>query len=325
MLIFYRPSTNPYLNIAAEEYWVKNAAEDMCMVWVNGKSVIIGKHQNAYAEINYPYVRSHNIPVIRRISGGGAVYHDSGNVNFSFIRKADKTNQVDFSKFTDIIAKFIQSLGIEAIVGKRNSIYIDGQKFSGHAEHLFHHRVLHHGTILFNSDLEALQNSLTPVRKYQSKAMASERSEVVNIAPLLPYIPDIHHFIKIFINWLIEHYPGSKSLEITRNEQDAINLLSESKYKTWEWNFGYSPAYSFQADILTSEGSVPVQCKVENGKFISIETPHTLQNQLLIKALNSMEGLLHKEEEIDKFVANNFHYLELAGIKTVYYSEAFFR
>jgi lipoate-protein ligase A len=123
----------------------------------------------------------------------------------------------------------------------------------------------------------------------------------------------------------MEYYPGSKSLDMDIKELDAIDLLAEMKYKTWEWNFGYSPAYSFQADILTNDGIVPVICKVENGKFISFEMAYNIQKELLLKILNSMKGLLHKEEEIDKFVRNNFHDLELAGVKNVNYCEAFFK
>jgi len=194
MLIFHRPFTDPHLNIAAEEYFVKKATEDMCMIWINEQSVIIGKHQNAFAEINYPYVRKNQIPIIRRISGGGAVYHDTGNVNFTFIQKTDKANQVDFGRFTSIIVKFIQSLGIDVNTNKRNSLFAGNLKFSGHAEHIFHDTVLHHGTILFNTNLDILQNCLTPEKQYQGKAMASVRSDVGNIAPLLSQNINIHQF-----------------------------------------------------------------------------------------------------------------------------------
>jgi lipoate---protein ligase len=325
MLIFYRPFTDPYLNIAAEEYLVKHAMEDICMIWINEQSVIIGKHQNAFAEINYPYVRANKIPVIRRISGGGAVYHDTGNVNFSFITKTLKTNQVDFSRFTSIIAHFMQSIGIEINVSKRNSLFVGNLKFSGHAEHIFHDRVLHHGTILFDTNLEALQNSLKPGKEYQGKAMASVRSNVCNIAPLLPESIDIHQFIEKMVIWLKNYYPGSKSYNLQPDELDAIEQLSETKYKTWQWNFGYSPAYAFQAEIPLITGSFPLNIRIENGKFVHIDLPPDSGNLELFKILESMTGLLHKEEEIAKFVENNGQQLELVGINTVNFSEAFFK
>ncbi len=325
MLIFYRPFTDPYFNIAAEEYFVKHATDDICMVWINERSVIIGKHQNAFAEINYPYVKANNIPVIRRISGGGAVYHDTGNVNFTFISKTVKTNQVDFGRFTAILALFMQSFGIDINVSKRNSLFIGNLKFSGHAEHIFHDRVLHHGTILFNTDLEALQNSLNPEKEYRGKALSSVRSEVCNIAPLLPENIDIHHFVNQFVTWLKEYYTGSIFHQLEENELDAINQLSETKYKTWQWNFGYSPAYRFRVDIPTVTGSFSILLSVENGKFVTIELQDGLKNDGIADILNSLTGILHEESEIDKFVKKNRLKLELTGIKTVTFTEAFFR
>ena len=325
MLIFHRPFTDPYLNIAAEEYFVKHAKEDICMIWMNERSVIIGKHQNAYAEINYPYIRSNHIPVIRRISGGGTVYHDEGNVNFTFIQKTRKTNQVDFSRFTSIIVIFMQSLGIEINVNERNSLFIGNLKFSGHAEHIFHDKVLHHGTILFDTDLDALENSLKPGKEYRGKAMTSVRSNVCNIAPLLPESIDIHQFIDRLIAWLRNYYPGSDSYVLNINELEAIEYLSETKYKTWEWNYGYAPAYTFRVDISLITGLYLMTVKVENGKIAHINFLSEKENHYLHQILISMKGLLHKEEEIAKFAENNSHLLELVGINTVTFIEAFFR
>ena len=325
MLIFYRPFTDPYLNIAAEEYFIKQSAEDICMIWLNERSVIIGKHQNAFAEINYPYVHTNHIPVIRRISGGGAVYHDMGNVNFTFIKKTVKSNQVDFSQFTSVLVAFMQSLGIEINVNKRNSLFIGSQKFSGNAEHIFHDRVLHHGTLLFNTDLEVLQKSLIPEKEYQGKAMKSVRSEVCNLAPLLSKTIDIHEFIRILIVWLRDYYAESKSYELTEYDLKTISELSETKYKTWEWNFGYSPAYHFQTEIPMISGLLPITVNVENGKFVQINSLSENRNPDLAVLLNNMAGILHKEEEIDKFVEENKQLLELVGANTVLFTSAFFQ
>jgi len=325
MIISNRQFTDPFLNIAAEEYFIKNAQEDMCMIWVNDRSVIIGKHQNAYAEINYPFVRSNHIPVIRRISGGGAVYHDAGNVNFSFILKAMQPNHVDFRKFTSIIMGFMQSLGIQVNVSKRNSLFIGERKFSGHAEHLFHNKVLHHGTLLFNTDLSILEQSLSPAREFQSKAMASVRSMVTNIAPLLPTGTTIQHFIDLFINWLLEYFQGSSIFQFKAEEMEAIERLAETKYKTWEWNFGYSPAYTFRIDIQTDKGVIEATTRVENGKILYIHLDQANDNSEISQKLNLLTGTLHKEEEIIKFVENNQSGLELAGINTVSLREAFFK
>jgi lipoate-protein ligase A len=324
MLITYRQISDPYLNIAAEEYYIKHSTEDICMIWINDRSVIIGKHQNAFGEINYPFLKENNIPVIRRISGGGAVYHDTGNINFSFITKTGNSNQVDFSRFTSVIVKFIQSLGLEVSTSKRNSLFIGNQKFSGHAEHVFHNRVLHHGTMLFSTDLFTLQKAITPLREYQSKAMPSVRSDVGNIAPLLPYDIDIHQFIKLFIDWLLLFYEGSGLYEAAPNEHEAIRNLAETKYKTWEWNFGYSPAYSFTINLQLYTKIIPLVLKVENGKFVQCDLPADLENEPLTMLLNNLKGIFHKEEEIDNFVQKNSQELEQTGINTVTFRELFF-
>lgn len=324
MLIFFRPFNNPYLNIAAEEYFVKQTDEDICMIWLNEKSIIIGKHQNAYSEINYPFISSNQIPVIRRISGGGAVYHDLGNVNFTFIKKTDKANKVDFKQFTSIIIDFMQSLGIEVNTNKRNSLFIGDQKFSGHAEHIFHDKVLHHGTILFESELETLQHSLIPEKEFQTKAMASYRSEVGNIAPLLPKIIDIQQFIKLFLDWLFIYFPDSQPYSLTNIDNEQIQKLAVEKYKTWQWNFGYSPAYSFTVAIQMISGMLTIEIKVENGKIVQANPIATLQNEGLLNLLKSLTGINHKEEEIEKFTKNNYIQLELAGINSVSFSKAFF-
>jgi len=325
MLIFKRPFTDPYLNIAAEEYFVKHSAEDMCMIWVNEPSVIIGKHQNAFAEINYPYVRAENIPLIRRISGGGAVYHDSGNLNFTFIKKTEKTNQVDFSRFTSVIVAFLKSFGLEINVSKRNSLFIGNRKFSGHAEHIFHERVLHHGTILFNTNLEALQNSLNPGINYAGKAMASVRDEVLNIASLLPYNMDINQFSEKLVSWLLSYYPESNTYEMNQDELEAIHQLAETKYKTWQWNYGYSPAYSFSVRIPLLSGTAPAVVKVENGCIVQIDQPSGNNDPQLTEMLQSMKGILHNEDEIRLFVEKNMKTLELARVNSVYYTETFFQ
>jgi lipoate-protein ligase A len=326
MLIVLRQTTDPYLNLSAEEYFVKNATEDMCMLWINEKSVIIGKHQNAYAEINYPYLCTHHIPVIRRISGGGAVYHDSGNINFTFIQKTGKSNPVDFNRFTSVIVNFMQSIGIEAYANKRNSLFIGDRKFSGHAEHIFHEKVLHHGTILFNTDLDVLQQSLNPAKEYPGKAMASVRNDVVNIASLLSENINIQHFTDLFASWLFDFFsPGCKLYSLSNEELENIATIAESKYKTWEWNFGYSPAYSFEADIMILNDSFPISMKVENGKFIQVDLPVDPKITPVALILKSLIGVLHKEEEIDKFVEKNLQGLELAGINTAKLRDAFFK
>ena len=325
MLIFYRPSTNPYFNIAAEEFFVKHFTHDICMVWHNSQSVIIGKHQNAFAEINYPFTKAQNIPVIRRISGGGAVYHDLGNLNFTFIKRTKKDNQVDFGQFTSIIVGFMQSIGIEVNVNKRNSIFIGNDKISGHAEHIFHDKVLHHGTLLFDTDLEMLTKSLEPYKKYEGKAMPSVRSSVCNIRPHLFQDTDIQCFTEIFVKWLQGNYPGDEIYHLTEVDTSVIMQLVEKKYATWEWNFGYSPAYAFEVALELVDGFLTLLIKVENGKIKQAQPVLESTNEGKKSVFNKLLGVNHKEEDIAEFAEINRPQLELAGIKIVSFTHAFFR
>ena len=219
----------------------------------------------------------------------------------------------------------MQSLGIDVNINKRNSLFVGNLKFSGHAEHIFHDRVLHHGTILFNTDLEILNNCLSSVKEFQGKALTSVRSDVGNISPLLSEPIKIDEFIHRLAAWLIEFYPGSKSYKLQTGEIEAIKELSEIKYKTWEWNFGYSPAYTFVADIPMLTGFSPVRVRVENGKFVQIDFLSEIPINPQLQVLYGLTGVLYKEDEIDKFVKNNIQSLELAGINIVSFTEAFFK
>jgi len=324
MLIIYRHITDPFLNIAAEEYFVKHATEDICMVWTNEPSVIIGKHQNVYAEINYPYVHRNKIPVIRRISGGGTVYHDQGNVNFSFIQKISAPGMTDFKHFTDVIKQFIQSYGLEVTTNTRNSLFVGNQKFSGHAEHIFRDKVLHHGTLLFNTNLETLRNCLRSNKEFQSKAMPSVKSDVGNLAPLLPQSINTHQFIEQFINWLAQNNPKNISYNLRPNDTDAIFELAETKYKTWKWNYGYSPVYSFKIDIPVKTKKCSSTIKVEQGKISSVENNELDVNHPCNSLFKNLIGLEHKEETIQNFLIKSRDELEHAGINAVSIYNAFF-
>jgi len=176
MLIVNRPHTDPWFNIAAEEYFLKNFQEDIFMLWQNEASIIVGKHQNTLAEINYPYVKENGIPVIRRISGGGTVFHDLGNLNFTFIQNGEKGKLVDFRKFTDPILAVLNKMGVPAVFEGKNDLRVDGLKISGNAEHVFKNRVLHHGTLLFSSVLNDLGKALkVKTDRFTDKAVKSIR------------------------------------------------------------------------------------------------------------------------------------------------------
>ena len=296
---------DPYFNLATEEYVLKNFADDSFMLWRNEPSIIVGKHQNTLAEINLGYVNENKIKVVRRLSGGGAVFHDLGNINFTFIRKGDSHTLVDFRKFTEPILEVMQKLGIEARFEGRNDLTIDGRKFSGNAEHVYKDRVLHHGTLLFSSQMTDLTSALkVDPSKFSDKAVQSVRSRVTNISEHLKEPMEIEAFMELINRHVNEKYPDASTIRLSEEDFQKINKLVEEKYSTWEWNFGYSPKYNFQKQAKTKGGHVEVNLLVENG-FISeakifgdyFGRHDTGEFEALLK------GLPHSEETLRKLIS----------------------
>ncbi len=269
MICIKRTQTDPYFNIAAEEYALKAFDEDIFMLWINDPSIIVGKHQNSLAEINYHYVKQNNIPVIRRISGGGTVFHDHGNLNFTFITSGEKEKLVDFRKFTDPIVKILNEIGVPARFEGKNDLRVKGLKISGNAEHVFRNRVLHHGTLLFNSKLGRLNEAIKVKEgKYVDKAVKSNRCIVTNISDHLPdeyRNMSIHEFKSIIEDGLMRMYPNVHKQSLSEMDILAINKMVEERYALWEWNFGYSPKFQTEHDLLLRGEPYRLQFSVKNG------------------------------------------------------------
>ena len=291
-------STNPYFNLALEEYLFKQKSEDICMLWQNKNAIIVGKHQNALAEINIDYAKQNNIDIVRRLSGGGTVYHDLGNVNFTFMMNGEREKLVDFSRFLNPIITALKTLGVEAKQGKRNELLVAGKKISGNAEHTFKNRVLHHGTLLFNSDLSHLIKSLriNPF-KYQDKAIKSVQSRVCNLIDYLPQFENAQDFSNSLFDLLIDQMNGTE-YQFSKTELDEIEQLMNEKYLLWDWNFGYSPNYVLNKEIDYKEQIIPISISVKKGLIIEISS-----EKLEAKALETLQGfLINKKHHIEELV-----------------------
>ncbi len=305
MLIIHQTSTNPYFNIATEEYLLKNFTEDIFLTYRNEPSVIVGKHQNTLAEINLEFVNGKELPVIRRLSGGGTVYHDLGNVNYTFITNGSEGNLVDFKKHTQPIIDVLQALGVGAQIGGKNDIRVGDKKISGNAEHIYKNRVLHHGTLLFNSNLDELNESIkVNPNTYTDKAVKSIRSHVANISEYLKCEISIHDFILSISSHIKNQFANTKDYELSIAEINAINQLIETKYSTWDWNFGYSPSYILNNHIAINNRVLKIQLKVDKG-FIS---QLTLSGNLIMdERIEELEQLLigcsHNLDEISSSIS----------------------
>ena len=298
-LCINQPNSDPYFNLAAEEYFLKNFQEDFFMLWRSRPSVVVGKHQNALAEINHDFVRSHEIPVARRLSGGGTVFHDPGNVNFTFIRNVEKVSEVNFKVFTVPVIEALKKLGVEAYTTGRNDLLIDGKKISGNAEHVHRNRVLHHGTLLFDSHLEALKGVLkVDLSKFEDKAVQSNRSEVTNISKSLPNPISVEEFTDFLFTEISQNYPEFQVYEPTPEDIRAIEKLSIEKYQTWDWIFGYSPRYRFTNTLNTANGAISVNLLVEKGSIAEVSVSGAIQSEMSQKIVEMLVGCRHEYEAV---------------------------
>lgn len=239
-------STDPTFNLALEQYVfdILSPQDDFCMLWQNANTIVVGKHQNTFAEINAAYVDAHDIQVVRRLSGGGAVYHDLGNLNFTFISKTGAEGTFDFATFCQPIVNVLKEMGVQAQVSGRNDMTIDGQKFSGNSQYMKQGRVMHHGTILYDSDLSVVQNALNvPKDKLVSKGITSVRSRVTNVRSHMKNPVSTADFCTALTAHLFQTY-ALQQYVLTPEDIAQIRQIQKSRYQTWDWNYGQSPAFA---------------------------------------------------------------------------------
>jgi lipoate-protein ligase A len=259
---------DPYLNLALEEYLMRNVRpdDDILLFYINAPSIIIGRNQNTLEEINQTYVREHDIKVVRRLSGGGAVYHDLGNLNFSFITPNIKENVHNFRKFTEPVVQVLREMGVPAEVGGRNDILADGRKISGNAQYIAAQRMVSHGTLLFDTDLSQVAEALNvKMSKIESKGIKSVRSRVANISEFLTETMTTEEFRARVLRGLFGGVDDFEQHALTAQDWQAARDLSEERYRQWEWNYGGSPAYNVQKTHRFPIGEVDARIDVQRG------------------------------------------------------------
>jgi len=307
MLCIISPNTNPYFNLASEEYLLKCFQEDVFLLYRNIPSIVVGKHQNTLAEINLPFVQEKEILVARRISGGGTVFHDLGNLNFAFFTSGKEGELVDYKKATRPVIEALNEMGLEVRLGKRNELLLDGLKISGTASHVFKQRVLHHGTLLFSSEMRKLSAALKSVQdRFTDRAVRSVRSKVTNIQDHLKDQMDVELFQEKILGHMLQTNKDARLYKFNATDIKEITALHDLKFSTWEWNFGYSPKYQFCRSISFKSGRLDIHMNVEKGviKELKIVGDFTsrkdivLLEQMLIGSIHDPETLRIRLSEI---------------------------
>ena len=300
MLCIQSRSTDPYFNLASEEYLLKCVEDDVFLLYINSPSIVVGKHQNSLAEINLTFVQKNNISVARRISGGGTVFHDLGNLNFCFITRGTEGELVNYQKFTMPIIEALSKMGLTIKLGKRNELLLNNLKISGTASHVFKQRVMHHGTLLFSSEMSSLSEALkVQPKRFTDRAVKSIRSKITNIRDHLDPKVNMESFQNHIYNYILNSLRTNISYTYTKNDLQKIGDLRDSKFSTWEWNFGYSPKYQFNTRLNFKSGYIDLHMNVIKGiiqevriegDFMSVKNIHLLEHTLV--------GAIHDPETL---------------------------
>lgn len=260
-------NTNPFFNLALDEYAMRhiNVDEDFFFLWQNEPSVIIGNNQNAVEEVNQKFIDDNGIHVARRVSGGGAVYHDFGNLNFTFIINVDDPAKVNYKKYVQPIIDALASMGVKAEASGRNDILIDGLKISGNAQRMANGKLMHHGTLMFDLDVEDMVRSLNVAPdKIISKGVKSVRSRVTNIKEHLPKGTTLQDFWDE-LQYFLSNKGQDEEIVLSEEALKEVQKAADEKFSTWDWVYGSSPEFNLKNEARFTGGKVEVLADINKG------------------------------------------------------------
>ncbi len=262
----YNPATDPAFNLALEEVLLTQTDRDILMLWRNRRAVIIGRNQNAQAEVDLAYTQAQGMPVVRRLSGGGAVFHDLGNINFTFIHAGEKDDFSNYERFTAPVCAFLRTVGLDVRLAGRNDLLLGDKKISGNAQVMKNGRMLHHGTILYSADVGSLAAALAPGKaQVGGRGVRSVRSRVTNLAQHLESPPPVEDFLAQMYAYFLNGADGWTEYFLTDADTAAAQKLADEKYATWAWNIGASPAYTHTKTARFPFGTVELRLLVRDG------------------------------------------------------------
>lgn len=298
--VFYMEtgSHDPAFNLAFEEYVLTNrGVGTYLLLWQNDNTIVIGQNQNAEAEINRAFVEEHGIHIVRRTTGGGAVYHDLGNLNYSFITDLGDAEHLTMERFTRPIVDALKTLGLDAEASGRNDILVEGRKVSGTAQRVVRDRVLHHGTLLFDSNPSMVAGALNvDPEKFRSKSAKSVRSRIGNIRSFLKEdmnLPTFWTYLKTALAG-----SGMEQIALTQEELNEVQSLKVHKYDTWEWTFGHSPKYNMTNKRQWTGGGLEVRANVTKGAITDIIFyGDFLSVQSIEEVTNALRGCAFRKED----------------------------
>ena len=303
MIYIVSKSHKPQFNIAMEEYCFKKLVQhdNVFMLWINEPAIIVGKHQNTLEEINAQYVRENGIHVVRRISGGGAVYHDLNNLNYTIISNEEKGNEFDFKTFSEPVIETLKELGVEANFTGRNDLVVDGQKICGNAQAYINGRIMHHGCILFDTELSVLSKALEiPKDVIESKSEKSVRSKVTNILPHLPVKISVDDFSEAILLHMKRKFPEMTEYVFSELELEEIKKTSEEKFSSWEWNYGHSPQFNITRKTRFTAGKIQIFATIKKSEIVDIKFYGTFfgNNSDLSDVENVLKGVRYTIEDV---------------------------
>lgn len=287
------------------------------MLWRNSRAVIVGINQNTAAEVDRRYCEDNNIKVVRRLTGGGAVFHDLGNVNYTYIEENDNTKFSNYTRFTKDIIDYLETLGLSAELSGRNDCLLNGKKIMGNAQCVKGGNIMHHGCILYSADLSVLSKALKVNKaKIESKGIKSVSSRVTNIADNLKEPMDVETFINGLETFMVKRY-NCKVRELSKEETAAVNALSEQKYSTFLWNYGASPDYTYEKTEKFPAGLVTLHFNVKGGNITDIKISGDFFGIEDISILeDKIKGVKHEKAALSDALSTTDTDLFIKGLKT---------
>ena len=303
-------SHNPAYNVALEAYAFREllAEDELFILWINEPTIVIGKHQNTIEEINKTYTDEHGIHVVRRLSGGGAVYHDLNNLNYTIISNKSQEGAFDFKTFSQPVIETLADLGVTATFTGRNDLEIDGKKFCGNAQAYYKGRMMHHGCLLFDVDMTVLGNALQVSKdKIESKGVKSVRARVTNILDELPEKMTVEAFSNQLLNKMKESYPDMTEYVFSDDDLKNIQALADQQFGTWDWTYGEAHEYTIKRSVRYPAGKITTYANVEKsvikgiklyGDFFGIKDVADIE-QALIGLRYEYQDVLAKLQTID--------------------------